>query len=202
MCVEALCQAVPCGTRDCKESLISITWSDVRVALPDPDQAWQQALRGLVEHTHTGDHFPTDKVVVEAEPSNREKSNAHHVTDLFRFFDTFDAAEVVVPCADLATPTALQPSTDVQFQPLREDIQGFHTIMPAGKHVPRDGHRRNSKKAHTILAEITASSFIPYCQSNPFQNESVKILATDFTGSAWCQRCFKKWKSQNCTTKQ
>ena len=55
MCVEALCQAVPCGTRDCKESLISITWSDVRVALPDLDQAWQQALHGLKElstHTH------------------------------------------------------------------------------------------------------------------------------------------------------
>ena len=82
MNVEALCQAVPCGTRDCKESLISITWSDVWVALPDLDQAWQQALHGLKElSTHTGDHFPTDKVVVEAEPSNREKSNAHHVTD-------------------------------------------------------------------------------------------------------------------------
>ena len=25
MCVEAFCQAVPCGTRDCKESLISTT---------------------------------------------------------------------------------------------------------------------------------------------------------------------------------
>ena len=87
--------------------------------------------------------------MVEAEPSNREKSNAHHVTDPFRLFDTFDAAEVGVPCADLATP---QPSTDVQFQPLREDIQGFYTIMPAGKYVPRDGHRRNSKKAHIILA--------------------------------------------------
>ena len=47
MCVEALCQAVPCGTRDCKESLISLTWSDVRMALPDLDQAWQQALHGL-----------------------------------------------------------------------------------------------------------------------------------------------------------
>ena len=140
--------------------------------------------------------------MVEAEPSNREKSNAHHVTDPFRLFDTFDAAEVVVPCADLATPTEPQPSTDVQFQPLREDIQGFYTIMPAGKHVPRDGHRRNSKKAHIIFAEVTASSFIPYCRSLPFQNESVKMLATDFTGAAWCQRCIKKWKSQNCTTKQ
>ena len=75
---------------------------------------------------------------------------------------------MVVPRADLATPTAPQPSTDVQFQPLKEDIQGFYTIMPGGKHVPKDGHRRNSKKAHIILAETTASSFIPYCQSNPF----------------------------------
>ena len=33
MCVEALCQAVPCGSRDCKASSISITWYDVRVAL-------------------------------------------------------------------------------------------------------------------------------------------------------------------------
>ena len=39
MCVEALCQAVPCGIRDCKESLISLSWSDVRMALPDLDQA-------------------------------------------------------------------------------------------------------------------------------------------------------------------
>ena len=90
------------------------------------------------------------------------------MTDPFRLFDTFDAAEVVVPCADLATPTAPQPSTDVQFQPLREDIQGFYTIMPAGKHVPSDGHRRNRKKAHIILAEITASSFIPYLPVQPF----------------------------------
>ena len=43
-----------------------------------------------------------------------------------------DVAEVVVPRADLATPTAPQPSTDVQFQPLKEDIQGFYTIMPGG----------------------------------------------------------------------
>ena len=39
MCVQALCQAVPCGIRDCKESLISLTWSDVRMALPDLDHA-------------------------------------------------------------------------------------------------------------------------------------------------------------------
>ena len=72
MCVEALCQAVLCGKRDCKESLLSITWFDVRVALPDLDQAWQRALHGLEElSTHTSNHFPTDKVVVEAEPSNR-----------------------------------------------------------------------------------------------------------------------------------
>ena len=96
------------------------------------------------------------------------------MTDPFCLFDTIDAAEVVVPCADFATPTAPQPSTDVQFEPPRKVIQGFYTIMPAGKHVPRDGHRRNSKKAHIILAEITDSSFIPCCQSNPFQNECVK----------------------------
>ena len=47
LCVEAFCQAVPCSIRDCKESLISLTWSDVRMALPDLDQAWQQALHGL-----------------------------------------------------------------------------------------------------------------------------------------------------------
>ena len=85
--------------------------------------------------------------MVEAEPSNREKSIASHVTDPFSFFDMIDAAEVVVPRADLATSTAPQPSTDVQFQPVKEDIQGFYTIMPAGKHVPRDGHRRNSKES-------------------------------------------------------
>ena len=107
---------------------------------------------------------------MEVEPSHREKSVAHHVADPFRLFDTTDASEVLVPCADPATTTAPQPSTDIQFQPLEEGIQGFYTIMPAGKHVPKDGHRRNSKKAHIILAEITASSFIPYCQSNPFQN--------------------------------
>ena len=127
MCVEALCQAVPCGIRDCKESLISLTWSDVRVALPDLDQAWQQALHGLKQlSTHTSVPFLKCKVVTEAVPANREKSNDHHVIDLFCHFDTIDAA----------TPTAPQPSTDVQFQPLREDIQGFYTIMPAGKHVP------------------------------------------------------------------
>ena len=58
MCVEALCQSVPCGTRDCKESLKFITWSDVRMALPDLDQAWQKALHGLKElSTHTNDPF-------------------------------------------------------------------------------------------------------------------------------------------------
>ena len=156
-------------------------------------------LHGLKESsTHTGKQFSTDEVVVEAELSNREKSFAHHVADPFCLFDTIDAAEVVVPCADSATTTAPQPSTKVQFQPLKEDIQGFYTIMPASKHVPKDGHRRNSKKAHIILAEVTASSFIPYCRS--FPNESVKMLAADFTGAAWCQRCIKKWKSQ--TTKQ
>ena len=75
MCVEALCQAVPCGKRDCSESFLSITWFDIRVALPDLDQAWQRALHGLQELcTRTNNLFPEDKVVVEAEPSNREKS--------------------------------------------------------------------------------------------------------------------------------
>ena len=204
MCVEALCQAVPCGTRDCKESLISITWSDVRMALPDLDQAWQQALHGLKElSTHT-------QVILfwRAKLSWRlyrlTVRNRMITTWLiiFAFFDTIDAAEVVVPCADLATPTAPQPSTDVQFEPPRKDIQGFYTIMPSGKHVPRDGHRRHSKKAHIIMAEITDSSFIPYCQSNPFQKECVKMLDTDFSGAAWCQRCIKRWKGQNCATTQ
>ena len=107
---------------------------------------------------------------------------------LFCLFDTIDAAEVVVPCADPATTTAPQPSTEVQFQPLKENLQGFYTIMPASKHVQKDGHRRNSKKEHLILAEVTASSFIPYCRSFPFQNESVKMLAADLPGAAWCQR--------------
>ena len=91
MCVEALCQAVPCGIRDCKESLMSLALSDVRMALPDLDP------------------FMKSKVVTEAVSAHREKSNDHHVTDLFCLFDTIDAAEVVVPCADLATPTARQP---------------------------------------------------------------------------------------------
>ena len=173
------------------------------MALPDLDQAWQQALHGLKElSTHTSDPFLKGNVVTEAVPANREKSNDHHVTDPFCLFDTIDAAEVVVPCADLATPTAPQPSTDVQFEPPRKEIQGFYTIMPAGKYVPKDGHRRNSKKAHIILAEITNSSFIPYCQSKPFQNECVKMLDTDFSGAAWCQRCVKRWKCQNCATTQ
>ena len=63
MCVEALCQAVPCGTGDCKESLISLTWSVVRMALPNLDQAWQHALHGLKElSTHTSDHFRQTKL--------------------------------------------------------------------------------------------------------------------------------------------
>ena len=203
MCVEALCQAVPCSIRDCKESLVSLTWSDVRMALPDLDQAWKQALHGLKKFsTHTSDPFLKGKVVTEAVPANREKPNDYHVIDPFCLFDKIDAAEVVVPCADLAAPTAPQPSTDVQFEPPRKDIQGFYTIMPAGKHVPKDGHRRNSEKADIILAEITDSSFIPYCQSNPFQNECVKMLDTDFSGAAWCQRCVKRWKGQNCATMQ
>ena len=54
MCIEALCQVAPHGSRDCKASLISITWFDVRVALPDLDQAWQQVLQGLkVSGTNT-----------------------------------------------------------------------------------------------------------------------------------------------------
>ena len=203
MCVEALCQAVPCDKRDCRKSLLSITWFHVRVALPDLDQAWQRALHGLKEFsTHTSDHFPKGKVVVETVPSHREMSTASHAADPFRLFDMTDAPEVAVHRDDLITSTVPQPSADDQFQPLKEDIQGFYTIMPGGKHVPKDSHRRNSKKAHIILAEITASSFIPYCQSNPFQNECVKMLATDFSGAAWCQRCIKRWKSQNCATTQ
>ena len=168
------------------------------MALPDLDQTWQQALHGLKElSTHTSVPFPKGKVVTEAVPAIREKSNDHLVTDPFCLFDTIDAAEVEVPCADLATPTP-QPSTDVQFVPPRREIQGFYTIMPAAKHVPKDGHFRNSKKAHIILAEITNSSFIPYCQSNPFQNECVKMLGTDFSGAAWWQRCVKRSKGQNC----
>ena len=167
------------------------------MALPNLDQVWQKASHGLKElSTHTSDPFLKDKVVMEVVPSNREKSNDHHVTDPFCLFDTIDTAEVVVPYADLTTPTAPQPSTDVQFEPPKKDILGFYTIMPAGKHVPRDGRRRNSKKAHIILAEITDSSFIPYCQSGPFQNECVKML------DAWCQRCIKRWKGQNCATTQ
>ena len=202
MCVEAICQAPPCVIRDCKESLISLTWSDVRMALSDLE-AWQQALHGLKElSTHTSVPFLKGKVVTEAVLVNREKSNDHHVTDPFCLFDTIDAAEVVVLCADLAAPTAPQPSTGVQFEPPRKEIQGFYTIMPAGKHVPKDGHRRNSKRAHTILVEITNSSFISYCQSDPFQNECVKMLDTDFFGAAWCHRCVNRWKDQNCATTQ
>ena len=101
MCVEALCQAVPCGIRDCKKSLISLTWSDVRMALPDLDQAWQKALHGLKELcTHTSDPLLKGKVVTVAVPANREKSNDHHVTDPFCLFDKIDAAEVVAPCVD------------------------------------------------------------------------------------------------------
>ena len=172
------------------------------MVLPDLDQAWQQALHGLKElSTRTSDLFLESKVVTEAVPANREKSNDHHVADLVCLFDTIDAAEVVVPCADLATPTAPQPSTDVQFEPPKEEIQGFYTIMLAGKHVPKDGHRRNNKKAHIILAEII-DLFIPYCQSNPFQNKCGEMLDTDFSGAAWCQRCVQRWKGQNCATMQ
>ena len=89
MCVEALCHAVPCGIRDCKESLISLTWPDVRMTLPDLDQAWQQALHGLKElSTHTVVPFLKGKVVTDAVPANREKSNDHHVTVPFCLFDT------------------------------------------------------------------------------------------------------------------
>ena len=123
---------------------------------------------------------------------NREKAYDHHVTDPFCLFDKIDAAEVVVPCADLAAPTAPQPSTDVQFEPPRTEIQVFYTIMPQVHMFRKDGHRRNSKKAHIILAKSTDSSFIPYCQSNPFQNECVKMLDTDFSGAAWCQRRVKR----------
>ena len=98
--------------------------------LPDLDQAWQQVLHGLKESTHTGEEFSTDEVAVEAELSNRVNSFAYHADDPFCLFDTIDAAEVVVPCADPATTTAPQPSTEVQFQPLKEYLQGFYTIMP------------------------------------------------------------------------
>ena len=98
------------------------------MALPYLDQAWQRALHGLKEfstHTHTSDHFPKGKVVVETVPSHREKSTASHVADPFRLFDMTDVPEVVVHRADLITSTVPQPSADVQFPPLKEDIQGF-----------------------------------------------------------------------------
>ena len=153
MCVEALCQAVPCDRRDCKEPLISFTWYDLRVALPDLDQAWQRALHGLKEwntHTRVKD-FSTDEVAVEAELSNREQSFAYHAADLFGFFGTVDANEVAVPYVDSVTAITPQPPTEVQFQPLKENLQGFYTIVPTSNHFPKDGHRRNSKKAHFFL---------------------------------------------------
>ena len=136
-------------------------------------------------------------------PSHSVISTASHAADPFHLFDMIVASEVVVHRGDLNSSTAVpQTLADDQFQPLKEGIQGFYTIMPGGKHVPKDSHRRNSKKAHIILAEITDSSFIPYCQSNPFQNECVKMLDTEFSGAAWCQRCIKRWRSQNCATAQ
>ena len=112
MCIEALCQAVPHGSRDCKASLMSITWYDVRVALPDLDQAWQQVLHGPKESsTHTGEEVSPNILpiavtiadAVEAELPNREQSSEHHAADRFCLFDTIDAAEIVVPRADPAT---------------------------------------------------------------------------------------------------
>ena len=153
MCIEALCQAVTHGSRDCKASLMSITWYDVRVALPDLDQAWQQVLHGPKKSsTHTGEEvsqniLPIGVTIadsVEAELPNCEQSSGHHAADPFCLFDTIDAAEVVVPCADPATTVAPQPSTEVQFQPLKENLQGFYTIMPAPKLQPLPSSRTAS----------------------------------------------------------
>ena len=116
MCNEALCQVVPCDKRDCRQSLLSITWFDVRVALPDLDQAWQRALYGLKDFsTHTSDHFPKGKVVAETVPSHRVTSSASHAADPFHFFDMTDAPEVVVHRGDLNSSTVPQSSADDQF---------------------------------------------------------------------------------------
>ena len=77
----------------------------------------------------------TNEDAVEADLPNREQSSGYHAADPFCLSDTIDAAEVVVPCADPATTIAPQPSMEVQFQPLEENLQGFYTIMPTSKHV-------------------------------------------------------------------
>ena len=130
MCIEALCQAVPHGSRDCEASLMSITWFDVRVILPDLDQAWHQVVHGPKESsTHTGEEVSptilpvavTNEDAVEAELPNREQSSSYHAADPFCLFDTIDAAEVVVPCADPATTTAINggPVPTTQRKPSR-----------------------------------------------------------------------------------
>ena len=106
MCVGALCQVVPCDKRDCRQSFLSITWFDVRVALPDLDLAWQRALYGLKDFsTHTSDHFPKGKVVAETVPSHRVTSTASHAADPSHLFDMTDAPEVVVHRGDLNSST-------------------------------------------------------------------------------------------------
>ena len=109
MCIEALCQAVSHGSRDCKASLMSITWYAVRVALPDFDLAWQQVLHGPKESsTHwrggIAEYLPIGVTIadsMEAEQPNCEQSSGHHAADPFCLFDTIDAAEVVVPLQPL-----------------------------------------------------------------------------------------------------
>ena len=79
MCVEASCQAVQCGKRDCKEFLLSIMWFDVRVAFLDLE---------MFKHT---------KITFEVNCFPRDRS--------FSPFDMIDTAEVVFARADFATST-------------------------------------------------------------------------------------------------
>ena len=201
MCVDALCQAVPCGIRDCKESLISVTWSDVRMALLNLDHDWQQALHGLKElSTHTSDFVLKGKVVTEAVPANREKSNDHHVTDPF----AFSARSMPPRCGPLCRSRYTHCTSTINRCPVRATegkIQGFHTIYwqvnmfrKAVLAVPARRHT-----SYWLRLQVLPSSHIA---SNPFQNACVEMLDTDFSGAAWCQRCIKGWKGQNCATMQ
>ena len=173
----------------------------MRVALPDLDQAWQQVLQGLkVSSTNTSVKSLADDKTVEAGPSRCEQSFVQ-TADPLGFFGTV-GLEVEIPHVAPVTTVTPQSTTKVQTRTLKEDLQGFYTIVSTGKNAQKDGHRRNSRKVHIISTEVTASSFIPYCQSFPFQNASVKMSPADLPGAAWCQRCIKKWEILNHTTKR
>ena len=123
------------------------------------------------------------------------------MTDPFAFFDKIDAAKVVVPCADLATPTAPQPSTVVQFVPPRKEIQVFSTPSCRQVNMFRKTVIAVTTRRHTpywLRLQILPSSHI----ASPILSRTSALRCWTPTSLAQCgvNDASKDGKVKNCAT--